>query len=90
MASDPAADACYNVCSGRAVPIADLVDGLIARSRIPIRRVVDPARFRPVDVPVVLGTFARLAAATGWRPEIPLERTLDDLLEWWRAQARAA
>lgn len=90
MASGLAADACYNVCSGRAVPIADLVDGLIARSRIPIRRVVDPARFRPVDVPVVLGSPERLAAATGWRPEIPLERTLDDLLEWWRVRARAA
>lgn len=78
---------CFNVCSGRVVPIHDLVYGLVARSRVPIQVVVDPTRFRPVDVPVVLGSADRLRQATGWTPEIPLDRTLDDLLDWWRAHA---
>ena len=76
----------FNVCSGRDVPIHELVHGLVARSRVPIQIVVDPARFRPVDVPVVLGSAAKLRHATGWTPEIPLDRTLDDLLSWWRSQ----
>jgi GDP-4-dehydro-6-deoxy-D-mannose reductase len=46
--------------------------------------VVDPERYRPVDVPVVLGDASRLRAATGWEPEIPLQETLEDLLAHWR------
>jgi GDP-4-dehydro-6-deoxy-D-mannose reductase len=77
----------FNVCSGRAVPIHDLVTGLVARSHVPIEIVVDPARFRPVDVPIVVGSAGKLRSVSGWTPEIPLDRTLDDLLDWWRARA---
>jgi GDP-4-dehydro-6-deoxy-D-mannose reductase len=77
---------CFNVCSGRAVPIHELVHGLVARSRVPIQFVVDPARFHPVDVPVLLGSAEKLRHVTGWTPEIPLDRTLDDVLDWWRLQ----
>jgi GDP-4-dehydro-6-deoxy-D-mannose reductase len=49
---------------------------------------VDPARFKPVDVPVVVGSAKKLNAATGWTPAIPLDKTLDDLLSWWRAHAK--
>ena len=77
---------CYNVCSGRAVAIEDLVHGLVARSRVPIDVVVDPQRFHPIDVPVLTGSADALHRATGWTPRITLERTLDDLLEWWRSQ----
>ena len=87
MAERAARGDCFNVCSGRAVPIHDLVHGLVARSRMPIQVVVDPARFRPVDVPVVVGSADKLRRATGWTPEVPLDRTLDDLLDWWRAHA---
>ena len=79
----------YNVCTGRAVVIRDLVQGLAARTRVPVAIVHDPARYRPVDVPVVVGSAERLAAETGWQPAVPLDRTLDDLLEWWRQQVPA-
>jgi GDP-4-dehydro-6-deoxy-D-mannose reductase len=87
LAAHGAAGDCYNVCSGRGVAIQDLVDGLVARARRPIRVVTDPARFRPVDVPVVVGSAGKLTALCGWQPQIPLDRTLDDLLEWWRQRA---
>jgi GDP-4-dehydro-6-deoxy-D-mannose reductase len=45
---------------------------------------VDPGRMRPNDVPVVVGNYSRLNAATGWRPEISFDQTLDDLLNYWR------
>jgi GDP-4-dehydro-6-deoxy-D-mannose reductase len=46
---------------------------------------VDPARYRPNDTPLLLGDPSRLRDELGWTPEIPLDQTLDDLLEYWRA-----
>jgi GDP-4-dehydro-6-deoxy-D-mannose reductase len=87
MAERAARGDCFNVCSGRAVPIQDLVHGLVRRSRVPIEVVVDPARLHPVDVPIVVGSADKLQHAIGWTPEISFDRTLDDLLNWWRANA---
>ena len=68
-----------------------LIDGkgepdpaLVARARVPIRIEQDPSRFRPADVPVLVGDATRLRNATGWRPEIAFERMIDDLLDFWR------
>ena len=74
----------YNVCSGQALAIRTLVDTFLARARVPIAIEQDPARFRPNDTPLVLGDRSRLTADTGWVPEVPLERTVDDLLAHWR------
>jgi GDP-4-dehydro-6-deoxy-D-mannose reductase len=49
----------------------------------------DPGRFRPSDIPVLVGDPSRLRAATGWEPRIPLDRTLADLLADWRARVTA-
>jgi GDP-4-dehydro-6-deoxy-D-mannose reductase len=78
----------YNVCSGKAVPIAALVDGLAAHARVEVSVAVDESRLRPDEAPRVFGSFGRLQEATGWRPEIPLDRTLGDLLEWWRGRVK--
>jgi GDP-4-dehydro-6-deoxy-D-mannose reductase len=74
----------YNVCSGHAYRIADLMAFLVAQARVSIRVQPDPARLRPSDTPVVVGSFARLETDTGWRPLIPIEQTLADLLDYWR------
>ncbi len=79
----------YNVCSGRAVSVQELADTLIGMAERPMRLVPDPELMRPVDVPVHVGDHAKLTAATGWEPEIPLEDTLADLLAAWRERARA-
>jgi GDP-4-dehydro-6-deoxy-D-mannose reductase len=74
----------YNVCTGSAYRIADLMQMLVSQSRVAIRVQTDPDRLRPSDTPVVCGSYARLAADTGWEPRIPIERTLADLLDHWR------
>jgi len=74
----------YNVCSGRAITMRHLLDLLLARARVPVTVKVDPARYRPNDTPLLLGDPSRLHADLGWTAEIPLEQTLDDLLEYWR------
>jgi GDP-4-dehydro-6-deoxy-D-mannose reductase len=75
----------YNVASGIARPIAAVLDGLIARARITVTVAPDAARMRPDDTPVMVGDASRLRNATGWAPAIPFERTLDDLLDYWRS-----
>jgi len=65
--------------------IRELLDLLIARARVPVEVKVDPARYRPNDTPLLLGNPARLRAELGWTPQIPIEQTLDDLLEYWRS-----
>lgn len=79
----------YNVCSGRDVAVQDLADQLLAMARRPMRFEADPDLLRPVDVPVLRGDHTRLTDATGWKPEIPLEQTLRDLLDDWRSRVDA-
>jgi GDP-4-dehydro-6-deoxy-D-mannose reductase len=70
----------YNVCSGHGVSVRDIAEALLALSDAPLELVVDPELVRPVDVPRLVGSPAKLRAATGWQPEIPLEQTLHDVL----------
>jgi GDP-4-dehydro-6-deoxy-D-mannose reductase len=77
----------YNVCSGRAIAIRHLLDLLISRARVPVAIRVDPARYRPNDTPLLLGDPGRLRDELGWTPVIPIEQTLDDLLEYWRSKS---
>jgi GDP-4-dehydro-6-deoxy-D-mannose reductase len=78
----------YNISTGRAIAIGELLDMLCARARVAIRVRVDPDRFRPNDVMLILGDSSRLRRELGWAPEIPLSQTLDDLLEHWRGMIR--
>jgi GDP-4-dehydro-6-deoxy-D-mannose reductase len=78
----------YNVASGRAVTVRELIELVRTASRLPVRHEVEPARVRAHDVPEVRGSAARLHEATGWQPEIPLERTVADAVEHWRDRLR--
>ncbi len=78
----------YNVCSGAGRTIRSLLDSLLARSKKPLDVEVDPARLRNADAEAIVGDASALREATGWRPEIPWETTLDDLLADARARAR--
>jgi GDP-4-dehydro-6-deoxy-D-mannose reductase len=75
----------YNICSGRAYRIGDLLETMLSLSRTAIRVVVDSSRLRPSDNPIVLGDPSRMAAEVGWTATIPIEQTLRDLLDYWRS-----
>jgi GDP-4-dehydro-6-deoxy-D-mannose reductase len=74
----------YNVCSGHALLIRELVEGLACRARVRIEIEIDASLYRPHDAPLVLGDASRLRRDTGWEPRVPFDRTLDDLLAYWR------
>ena len=80
----------YNICSGTAHRVGDLLERLLGLAHVKVTVRQDAARLRPSDNPVVLGDPGRLAADTGWRAEIPIETTLADLLAWWRTQVSPA
>jgi len=76
----------YNVGSGHAYAIREILDKIISRSTTEIRVETDPAKIRPVDVPVIEADITKLKEATGWEPEIPLEQTIEEVLADWREQ----
>jgi GDP-4-dehydro-6-deoxy-D-mannose reductase len=78
----------YNVCSGRAHSMQDIVDGLCARSRVTVEVETDAALLRPNDTPLVEGSAAKLTVDTGWVPHISFDQMLDDLLGYWRNTVR--
>jgi GDP-4-dehydro-6-deoxy-D-mannose reductase len=71
----------YNVCSGTAVKVRDLLRELIAIAGVPVEVREDPQRMRPLDVPLFVGSAEKLRARTGWAPAIPLARSLREIYE---------
>ena len=70
----------YNVCRGQSVSIEWVARRLLELAGLDLPIVIDPALVRPVDVADMRGDPARLRAATGWVPRIPLDQTLADVL----------
>ena len=76
----------YNICSGRCWTIREMLDMLLGMTKVKVKTEQEPARMRPSDVPVLLGDASKFQKATGWKPVIPFEQTLHDLLDYWRAR----
>lgn len=75
----------YNLCSGKAWSIQDVLDFMLAHSTVrSIKVQEDPSRLRPSDIPVLIGDATKIETTVGWRPQIPFEQTLADTLEYWR------
>jgi GDP-4-dehydro-6-deoxy-D-mannose reductase len=74
----------YNVCSGQTHTMQSILDRLIGLSTVAIEIRVDSERFRPAEIPVLVGDYSRLRTQTGWQPEIPIEQSLRDVLDDWR------
>ena len=76
----------YNICSGKTIKIGDMLQLLLSFSKTKVEIKEDPARMRPSDVPVLLGDNSKFAAKTGWKVTIPFEKTMEDLLNYWRSR----
>ena len=81
----------YNLCSGKAWSIQQVLDFLLSQSRVgKVSVQEDPTRLRPSDVPHLVGDASKIQKALGWRTEIPFEQTLKDLLDYWRQRVKAS
>jgi GDP-4-dehydro-6-deoxy-D-mannose reductase len=74
----------YNVCSETSISIQKMLDILLSFSKISVSTLEDKDRLRPSDVLVLEGDCKLFKSTTGWSPKISLERTLEDLLNYWR------
>ncbi len=90
LLDDAVAPGVYNLCSGVARSIQSILDQMLAITGLNVRQVTDPARFRKFDTPISYGDNTKLRNATGWQPVIPFEKTLLDVIDGARANARAA
>ena len=78
----------YNLCSAKGYRVGDLLQIILQLARCHIDLVQQPDRMRPVDLPVIIGDNSKFVSITSWKPEIGIERTLHDLLDYWRGQVR--
>lgn len=74
----------YNLGAERSYAIGEVLNHLVALSKVPLTIEVEPTRLRPSDVPEIIADCTKFRARTGWRAEIPLERSLKDILDYWR------
>jgi len=77
----------YNIASGKGYKIKEILDRLLSLSRTKVKIELDQERLRPSDVELLIGSVEKFKKATGWKPEITLEKTLKDLLDYWREKA---
>lgn len=76
----------YNVGSGNAREIRQILDLIISMSDKDVRVEIDPNKIRPVDVPIIEADITKLNRLTGWKPQIPFEQTVKETLDYWRAE----
>ena len=78
----------YNIGSGKAVTMQEMLFSLLAYSRLKVKTLVDESRLRPSDVPILEADSTKFRMLTGWKPEISFNQTMKDLLEYWREKVR--
>ena len=79
----------YNICSGKAVSVQEVLEMLLSHSTTRLSVIPDPKRFRPVDMPLMLGDCEKLRSETDWRSSRELSTTLLDLLNHWREKLKS-
>jgi GDP-4-dehydro-6-deoxy-D-mannose reductase len=77
----------YNVCSGRTMSVAGVLDSFERLASVPVERYKDPELLRIPEVMEICGSHDKLTEATGWRPHVPLETTISETLDYWRGVA---
>lgn len=78
----------YNVGSGKSRSIQQMLDMILERSETDISVEIDTSRMRPSDVPVIEADISKLSETTGWFPTIPIEQTIDDMMNYWREKEK--
>lgn len=79
----------YNVGSGAAISIQEILDTILSLSKVKIDVKVDPNKIRPVDVPIIEANIQKIYNCTGWEPQIKLAETLQQTLDYWRSNSNA-
>jgi GDP-4-dehydro-6-deoxy-D-mannose reductase len=76
----------YNVCRGRGVALREILETLLSFPSRTVRVEKDPEKQRKVDIPFLVGDNRKIKTETGWEPQVPLQKTLADLVDYWRVR----
>lgn len=76
----------YNICSGKARQMKEILDTLLSLASVHIKVKVDQSKFRPAEVPFFVGNCEKLKKATGWEPTYDFRKGLETVLDYWRKQ----
>ena len=79
---------CYNVCSQKAYSIRYILHYLLKQTKMKIAIQKDESKYRPAEIKIICGKNLRFRKVTGWRPEITIEKTLLDMLQYWRKKVK--
>lgn len=74
----------YNVGTGKALRIADILEKILFLSHKSIEVVQDPDKYRPIDIPIIVADISKITTDVSWQPTIQLETTLAETLAYWR------
>lgn len=74
----------YNVGSGNGISIKQVLDILLSKAKRKITVEVDKSKYRPVDAKSIVADSTKFRKVTGWKPTIPLEETLERVINYWR------
>ncbi|MBS1497035.1 MAG: GDP-mannose 4,6-dehydratase [Bacteroidetes bacterium] len=74
----------YNVCSGNGYVLKDIIQLLAKKIGKPVHDSIDEEKFRPAENKTILGSFEKINKETGWKPEISIEKSIEDIIEYWR------
>jgi GDPmannose 4,6-dehydratase len=87
---NPQPGAYYNIGGSHSCTVGTMLEHLLSLSTVKgIRVEVDATRLRPIDADLQVPDTRKFQAHTGWRPEIPFEKTMQDLLDYWRQRVRS-
>lgn len=84
--SDQSNQAIFNVCSGHSYSLSHLLDLMIDIAEVEVKTEIDSRRYRPIDVYCIKGSNSKIKNGIGWEPQIPIEKTIHDLLVFWEKQ----
>jgi len=89
VTENPTAGEYYNIGGTFSCTVREMLDYLLSQSTVQnIKVEVDPDRLRPIDADLQVPDTKKFQAHTGWSPEIPFEKTMNDLLNYWRERVQ--
>jgi len=77
----------YNISSNKGHTLKEALTVYQKLSRVKFEIKTDPSKIRKVDIPILVGNGTKFTELTGWKPKFKFEKTLEDLLNFWRAKA---
>lgn len=90
VTKDPVPGAYYNIGGSYTCEVEDTLNTLLSFSpmREQIKVEIDPERLRPIDADLQIPDCRKFKEHTGWEPTISFEKTMEDLLNYWRERVR--